>query len=44
MGRESGMATGLVLTGAATEEIIRAPALKPDFVFGSIADLPRIQC
>jgi ribonucleotide monophosphatase NagD (HAD superfamily) len=42
MGRESGMATGLVMTGIATEEILRASPLKPDFVFASIADLPRI--
>jgi arabinose operon protein AraL len=42
MGRESGMATGLVLTGVATEEILRASSLQPDFVFGSIADLPGI--
>ena len=42
MGRESGMATGLVMTGIATEELLRASPLQPDFVFDSIADLPRI--
>ena len=42
MGRESGMATGLVLTGVATEETLRESPLKPDFVFAGIADLPKI--
>jgi arabinose operon protein AraL len=42
MGKETGMATGLVLTGVATKETLRASTLKPDFVFESIADLPGI--
>jgi HAD superfamily hydrolase (TIGR01457 family) len=39
MGKESGMATGLVLTGVADEAALEASPLKPDYVFASIADL-----
>lgn len=42
MGKESGMATGLVLTGVTDEAALLASPTKPDYVFASIADLPRI--
>jgi HAD superfamily hydrolase (TIGR01457 family) len=40
MGRESGMATVLVLSGVATEAMVAQSALKPDFVVPTIAALP----
>jgi arabinose operon protein AraL len=45
MGKESGIATGIVLTGVTTEETLReikhTPA-QPDFVFQSIADVENL--
>jgi NagD protein len=45
MGRESGMATGIVLTGVTDEktlEGIKHTSLQPDFVFQSIADVENL--
>jgi len=39
MGRESGLATGLVLTGVTDEKTLRASPIQPDFVFQSIAEV-----
>ena len=39
MGREAGMATALVLTGATTIEQLNKSTTKPDYVLGSVADL-----
>jgi ribonucleotide monophosphatase NagD (HAD superfamily) len=45
MGKESGIATGIVLTGVTSEESLReikhTPA-QPDFVFQSIADVENL--
>ena len=45
MGRESGMATGIVLTGVTDEEILKVSKgspIQPDFVFQSIADVQNL--
>jgi len=46
MGKESGIATGLVLTGVTSEETIRAArhssGIQPDFIFQSIADVENL--
>jgi NagD protein len=46
MGKESGIATGLVLTGVTSEETVRAgrhsPGIQPDFIFQSIADVENL--
>lgn len=42
MGRDAGMATALVLTGVADEAALQTSPIQPDYVFSSIADLPRI--
>jgi len=46
MGKESGIATGLVLTGVTSEETIRATrhssGIQPDFIFQSIADVENL--
>jgi NagD protein len=45
MGKESGIATGLVLTGVTDEETLRASkgsSIQPDFIFQSIADVENL--
>jgi len=45
MGRESGIATGIVLTGVTDEKTLkeyRHSSLQPDFVFQSIADVENL--
>jgi len=39
MGTNSGIATGLVLTGVTDEKILKESSVQPDFVFQSIADV-----
>jgi arabinose operon protein AraL len=39
MGKDSGIATGVVLTGVTNEEMLRESSIHPDFVFKSIADV-----
>jgi HAD superfamily hydrolase (TIGR01450 family) len=39
MGNESGMKTALVMTGVTDEKTLEASPIRPDHVFGSIADL-----
>jgi ribonucleotide monophosphatase NagD (HAD superfamily) len=45
MGKESGIATGIVLTGVTDEEMLKGykhSSLQPDFVFQSIADVENL--
>jgi arabinose operon protein AraL len=42
MGKESGTATGLVLTGVTDEEALKASSVHPDFIFRSIADVEQL--
>jgi len=45
MGKESGIATGIVLTGITSEEMLREikhTPIQPDFVFQSIADVQNL--
>jgi phosphoglycolate/pyridoxal phosphate phosphatase family enzyme len=45
MGKESGIATGIVLTGVTGEEMLRASkssTIQPDFIFQSIADVENL--
>jgi ribonucleotide monophosphatase NagD (HAD superfamily) len=45
MGKESGIATGIVLTGVTDEKTLkeyRHSSLQPDFVFQSIADVENL--
>jgi ribonucleotide monophosphatase NagD (HAD superfamily) len=45
MGKESGIATGIVLTGVTDEETLRASKaspIQPDFIFQSIADVENL--
>jgi arabinose operon protein AraL len=45
MGKESGIATGIVLTGVTDEETLKASkgsSIQPDFVFQSIADVENL--
>jgi ribonucleotide monophosphatase NagD (HAD superfamily) len=45
MGKECGIATGIVLTGVTDEEALKEykhSPLQPDFVFESIADVPKL--
>jgi len=42
MGKESGIATGVVLTGVTDEQMVRESPIRPDFVFKSIADVERL--
>jgi NagD protein len=45
MGKESGIATGIVLTGVTNEETLKASkgsSIQPDFVFQSIADVQNL--
>jgi HAD superfamily hydrolase (TIGR01450 family) len=39
MGIDSGIATGLVLTGVTSEQTLKASPVQPDFVFRTIADV-----
>jgi len=39
MGKESGIATGIVLTGVTDEKTLKESSIHPDFIFQSIADL-----
>ncbi len=39
MGRESGISTGLVLTGVTDEKTLKESSIQPDFVFRSIVDV-----
>ena len=39
MGKDSGIATGLVLTGVTSEETLKGSPIQPDFVFKSIAEV-----
>ena len=39
MGKESGIATGVVLTGVTDEKTLKESSIHPDFIFQSIADL-----
>jgi ribonucleotide monophosphatase NagD (HAD superfamily) len=45
MGKESGIATGIVLTGVTNEQTlkeIKHTSIQPDFVFQSIADVENL--
>lgn len=42
MGRESGIATGIVLTGVTDEKTLKESPVHPDFVFQSIADVENL--
>ena len=45
MGKESGIATGIVLTGVTNEETLKASkssSIQPDFIFQSIADVENL--
>jgi ribonucleotide monophosphatase NagD (HAD superfamily) len=42
MGRESGIATGIVLTGVTDEKILKESSIHPDFIFQSIADVENL--
>jgi NagD protein len=39
MGRDSGIATGIVLTGVTDEKTLKESSIHPDFIFQSIADI-----
>jgi len=39
MGKDSGMATGIVLTGVTDEKTLKESSIHPDFIFQSIADV-----
>jgi len=42
MGKESGIATGIVLTGVTDEKTLKETSIPPDFVFQSIADVENL--
>ena len=42
MGRESGIATGIVLTGVTDEKTLKETSIPPDFIFQSIADVENL--
>jgi HAD superfamily hydrolase (TIGR01457 family) len=42
MGKESGIATGIVLTGVTDEKSLKESPIYPDFIFQSIADLKNL--
>jgi NagD protein len=42
MGRDSGIATGIVLTGVTDEKTLKETSIPPDFVFQSIADVENL--
>ena len=44
MGKNSGLATGLVLSGVTDEKTLRESSSKPDYIFKSIADIETLQC
>jgi ribonucleotide monophosphatase NagD (HAD superfamily) len=39
MGKESGIATGIVLTGVTDEKTLKETSIHPDFIFETIADV-----
>jgi len=42
MGRDSGIATGIVLTGVTDEKILKESSIHPDFIFQSISDVENL--
>jgi ribonucleotide monophosphatase NagD (HAD superfamily) len=42
MGRDSGIATGIVLTGVTDEKTLKETSIPPDFVFQSITDVENL--
>ena len=42
MGNDSGIATGLVLTGVTNEKTLKESPIHPDFIFQSIADVENL--
>ena len=42
MGRESGIATGIVLTGVTDEKTLKGSSIHPDFIFQGIADVENL--
>jgi NagD protein len=42
MGKESGIATGIVLTGVTDERTLKETSIPPDFIFQSIADVENL--
>jgi HAD superfamily hydrolase (TIGR01457 family) len=42
MGKEAGIATGIVLTGVTDEKTLKASSIYPDFIFESIADVENL--
>jgi len=42
MGNESGIATGIVLTGVTDEKTLKETSIPPDFIFQSIADVQNL--
>lgn len=42
MGKESGIATGIVLTGVTDEKTLKESPIHPDFIFQSIADVENL--
>jgi len=42
MGKEAGIATGIVLTGVTDEKTLKETSIPPDFVFQSIADVENL--
>jgi len=42
MGKESGVATGIVLTGVTDEKSLQETSIPPDFIFQSIADVENL--
>ena len=42
MGKKSGVATGLVLTGVTDEDALKRSSIRPDFVFESIAEIEKL--
>ena len=42
MGRDSGIATGIVLTGVTDEKTLKESSIHPDFIFQSIADIENL--
>ncbi len=42
MGKETGIATGIVLTGVTDEKTLRESSIRPDFIFQSIPDVKNL--
>jgi len=42
MGKDAGIATGIVLTGVTDEKTLKETSIPPDFVFQSIADVENL--